>query len=74
MYLAGDPVPAIAGHYGVSDRDIYYHLGTLSAEDKGKHAMNSSHKMTLRKKKRKEDYDKESGINESTTSLDDFNQ
>ena len=50
-YLAGDSVPAIALLYNVSPRDIYYHLGHLSAEDKGIHAKNASLKMTKRKQK-----------------------
>lgn len=39
-YLAGEPVMRIAKSYGVSDRNIYYHLGELSPDDKALHTKN----------------------------------
>ena len=48
-YIAGESVPSIAGSYNVSPRDIYYHLGILTADEKGLHAKNASLKMTKRK-------------------------
>jgi len=39
-YLAGEAVLQIARDYGVSDRNIYYHLGELSPDDKALHARN----------------------------------
>lgn len=73
-YLAGDSVPKIAAYYGVSPRDIYYHLGKLTADEKGHHARNSSLKMT----KRKEGHAKAETVSKGTGkevagSLADFN-
>lgn len=41
-YLAGEPVPAIARSFKVSTRNIYYHLGTLTPDEKALHAKNSA--------------------------------
>lgn len=80
-YLAGDAIPSIAKHYGVSDRNIYYHLGTLTAEEQGLHAQNSNLKRLQRKEehvkiKKTETVAKEpvpaSDTNKDNTSLDDF--
>ena len=48
-YLAGDPIASIAIDYGVVVRDIYHHLGKLTAEEKGIHAMNLSLKTKSKK-------------------------
>ena len=73
-YLAGDSVPQIAAYYSVTPRDIYYHLGKLTSEDKGFHAKNASLKMH----KRKEDHAKtkisKSSKQAGGASLADFNQ
>ena len=41
-YLAGESVPSISDDYGISDRGVYYHLGKLSADDKGLHTKNQA--------------------------------
>lgn len=79
-YLAGDSIPSIAKYYGVSDRNIYYHLGTLTAEEQGLHAQNSNLKRIQRKeghvKTKKTEAVEEpvpaSDTNKDNTSLDDF--
>ena len=49
-YLAGEAVPSIARSYDVTERNIYYHLGVLSPDEKGLHIKNSSlRKMTIKK-------------------------
>ena len=40
-YIAGESVPSIARSYGVSDRNIYYHLGKIAANEKGLHTQNA---------------------------------
>ena len=72
MYLSGESVSSIAKHFNVIPRNIYHHLGKLTPEEKGLHAMNLSLKQSLRK----EAY----GKNRKSTSkkvksdLDDFEQ
>ena len=49
-YIAGESVPSIAKSYDVTERNIYYHLGTLTPKEKGLHSENSSlRKMTIKK-------------------------
>ena len=73
-YLAGESVRSIATSYDVIPRNIYFHLGELSADDKGLHAKNQSLQMTFRKaKRRKEEHAiQESRANGSKNSLADF--
>lgn len=76
-YLAGESVPSIARSYDVVPRNIYYHLGKLSPQDKGLHIQN----IDLQKLARKEKHAKkiksaaisrESQGTESPVRLDDF--
>lgn len=53
-YLAGEAVSVIAASYDCITRNIYYHLGELSAEEKGIHAQNSSLHYTLKKHLKKQ--------------------
>ncbi len=63
-YLAGESVPSIAREKGVVSRTIYYHLGELTAQEKGMHAQNAAlrknaekgkaSKVTNEKKQKKE--------------------
>lgn len=41
-YIAGESVPSIARSFEVSDRNIYYHLGELTPDEKALHAKNSA--------------------------------
>jgi uncharacterized protein YfaT (DUF1175 family) len=75
-YLAGDTIHDIASDpaYGVVDRNVYYHIGPLTAEEKGIHAKNLSLKQTI---KRKESHEQshnreESNRGEASSDLADF--
>lgn len=75
LYLAGTPISDIAKEYQVTNRNVYFHLGQLSAEDKGLHAKN----LSLRLKQKKDAYAKQqadknppSDGNEDNPGLDDF--
>jgi hypothetical protein len=73
-YLAGESIPSIAGVYGMTPRNAYYHLGLLSPEDKAYHIKNSSLRKMIEKRKETHDKQKsESGTAETTKpSLADF--
>lgn len=80
-YIAGEPVPSIAKFYEVSDRNIYYHLGAISPEEKGLHTQNADlRRQAIDTAKRKEEHGKEAkssaeGPAETTGSiLSDFNE
>jgi hypothetical protein len=66
-YLAGEPVTHIAMSYGVSDRNVYYHLGELTPNDKALHIKNYSLRRIADKQHRKEDHGKTNENSESTT-------
>lgn len=73
-WLAGESVPSIALDCEVSPRDIYYHLGVLTAEDKALHAKNSSLRMTKRKEDNAKTEISKGTKHKTTNSLDDFEQ
>lgn len=81
-YIAGESVPSIAKFYGVSDRNIYYHLGRITAEEKGLHTQNADlRRQSIESAKRKEEHGKEEskpsaeGTTETAKSiLSDFNE
>lgn len=53
-YLAGESILSIAEDMGVVERTIYFHLGELTAQDKGLHAQNSDLRKDAKKGKTKE--------------------
>lgn len=75
-YIAGESVPSIARSYGVSDRNIYYHLGKILPNEKGLHTQNAD----LRRQavKRKEEHAKTKSEDSTTKTTDsilsDFNE
>jgi len=80
-YLAGESVPSIARDCGVSDRNIYYHLGVITPDEKALHVKNAAlRRMAEKKSIRKEEQQhgtEESPSAESTeqttgSSLSDF--
>jgi len=76
-YLAGESIPSIAKFYKVVARNVYYHIGELSAEEKGIHAQNLSLHQDLTKKEAHEKqktitYGKAGGTGHETIGLDDF--
>jgi Zn-dependent peptidase ImmA (M78 family) len=78
-YIAGESVPSIAKFYGVSDRNIYYHLGRITAEEKGLHTQNADlRRQSVETAKRKEEHGQEpsteSPAQTTESSLSDFKQ
>ena len=66
-YLAGEAVLAIARSYGVSDRNIYYHLGSLSPDDKALHARNMDLRRIASKGKEVSKHEQEKTTTETET-------
>jgi hypothetical protein len=52
-YLAGETIRETSLHYGVTTRDIYYHLGKISPEEKALHIKNYSLRNMTKKYKNK---------------------
>lgn len=77
-YIAGESVPSIAKSYGVSDRNIYYHLGKIQPSEKGLHTQNADLRRQAVNKRKEEQHGQEQSA-ESTTKnsesiLSDFNE
>lgn len=81
-YIAGESVPSIARQYGVSDRDIYYHLGKITPDEKGLHTKNADlRRQAIAEHTRKEEqHDQEAKPSTESTAkapesiLSDFNE
>ena len=72
-YISGDSVISIAQSYSCLPRNIYFHLGDLTAEEKGLHAKNMSLKNSVIKL-RKEKHVQKSRREKANSGLADFKQ